>query len=771
MGSRRARRVLIAAITAALALLSTVPVGATGLQAGLAGSPPVYEGTRAVFASPDVPKAIPDGSPTGVASTLEIESRGEITDLDVQIEISHTYVSDLVVALTHVDTGTSVVLIDRILEPNQTCRGEDIAATLDDEAATAIEDECGEPAVPAIAGTFSPNEALEAFDAEDIGGTWELTVADEAADDTGTVTAWSLSVERTAGAQVALYGDDSNGWLGEASATVFGVGDFEQLDAFDAATITPSAADLARYDSVMVWSDLPFADATGFGNALADYVDDGGGVVVAGFSWVDTTNLAGRIASAGYLPLTTSGDLLSDDGPFTLLPTRVDHPLLGGVASVDGGTGSFRSVVSPTPGALLVASWSSPGSEPFVAVKTQPTAHVVGLNLFPPSSDSRTDFWDAASDGAQLMANALTYAATPPLLCNGHLATISGTPGDDVLNGTAGDDVIAGGLGDDTIRGSGGDDIICGGNGADDLFGGPGDDQFFGGGGTDFVGYGNAPAAVTVDLSAGTAAGEGSDRLFSIEDVAGSSLADTLRGSDVANVLKGNGGNDVIDGGAGPDVLAGGDGDDQITGGGGNDVVDGYAGDDVLDGGYGADLVRGWADDDLIVPGGGDDTVLGGNGVDSLSYAAATAAVVVDLIAGTATGSGNDSVAGIRDVIGTAYADAIGGDYQANVIDAGDGDDAVRGQGGADSLFGGPGADEIWGDGGDDALDGGEGSDTLRGGTGADTIAGLDGDDVLFGGDGPDLLDGGVGSNSLYGGPGSDECTNGPVFSACEIIT
>ena len=52
-------------------------------------------------------------------------------------------------------------------------------------------------------------------------------------------------------------------------------------------------------------------------------------------------------------------------------------------------------------------------------------------------------------------------AQDAPVLCDGHVATIVGTPGDDDLLGTKGDDVIAGLQGNDFIEGRGGDDIIC----------------------------------------------------------------------------------------------------------------------------------------------------------------------------------------------------------------------------------------------------------------------------------------------------------------------
>ncbi len=71
--------------------------------------------------------------------------------------------------------------------------------------------------------------------------------------------------------------------------------------------------------------------------------------------------------------------------------------------------------------------------------------------------------------------------------CNGLIATITGTPDDDIINGTPGPDIIAGLAGNDVIKGLGGDDVICGGLGNDRNIGGPGDDQLFGGPGNDIL--------------------------------------------------------------------------------------------------------------------------------------------------------------------------------------------------------------------------------------------------------------------------------------------
>ncbi len=84
--------------------------------------------------------------------------------------------------------------------------------------------------------------------------------------------------------------------------------------------------------------------------------------------------------------------------------------------------------------------------------------------------------------------------ASPALLaqtCDGQVATIVGTPGDDDLSGTPGDDIIAGLGGSDRIQGLGGNDLICGDDGDDDLIGGDGDDELIGGAGNDVM-EGNA---------------------------------------------------------------------------------------------------------------------------------------------------------------------------------------------------------------------------------------------------------------------------------------
>ncbi|HRW43480.1 MAG TPA: proprotein convertase P-domain-containing protein, partial [Flavobacteriaceae bacterium] len=147
--------------------------------------------TDSVSDSPGV--AIPDNTQPGVSVTIDITDDVTITDLDVDLNVSHTWVGDLDMVLTS-PAGTSVVIFDRPGVPATTfgCSGDNIDATLDDEAATPVEDECG-AGTPTINGTFIPNNPLSAFDGESTLGTWTLTVSDYAAGDTGTINSWGLT--------------------------------------------------------------------------------------------------------------------------------------------------------------------------------------------------------------------------------------------------------------------------------------------------------------------------------------------------------------------------------------------------------------------------------------------------------------------------------------------------------------------------------------------------------------------------------------------------
>ena len=189
----------------------------------------------------------------------------------------------------------------------------------------------------------------------------------------------------------------------------------------------PTLDELQEYSAVFAYSDNRFNDIEELGNVLADYVDAGFGVVMAADGFATDFGIEGRLVSEHYLPF-GQGDFSSGQN-LTLIANEPQHPLLEGVNSFKGGSGSYHEApLGLNPGATLVAHWSN--GEPLVGAKHTAGGRTVGLNLFPMSSDLISSYWNVSSDGALLMANALRWAsAAPPPLPDDLALSLTQFPG------------------------------------------------------------------------------------------------------------------------------------------------------------------------------------------------------------------------------------------------------------------------------------------------------------------------------------------------------
>lgn len=166
-----------------------------------------------------------------------------------------------------------------------------------------------------------------------------------------------------------------------------------------------------------------------------------------------------------------------------------------------------------------------------------------------------------------------------------------GTGNDFIKAGTNGSngDRASGGRGSDIVDGGPGpNDYVLGRQGADTIrgatraYGGSGNDRIFGAGDTIAV-YKEATGGVVVNLTRGTATGQGSDEFPTggITGVIGSPYADKIVGDDAdSNFLSGYAGPDLVKGRGGSDEMVGRSGDDRLEGGTGIDMARGDAGTD-----------------------------------------------------------------------------------------------------------------------------------------------------------------------------------------------
>jgi len=145
--------------------------------------------------------AITDFGTTNLSIPFAFGDVSEIFDIDIQTDITHTWVGDLTVRTTS-PQNTTVTLFERPGTPDPEfdtttsfgCDRDDILVTFDDESPNPpIENEsCSGPVVtPVFSGTHLPHNPapndLTAYDGEDPNGNWNIYLSDSANQDTGTL--------------------------------------------------------------------------------------------------------------------------------------------------------------------------------------------------------------------------------------------------------------------------------------------------------------------------------------------------------------------------------------------------------------------------------------------------------------------------------------------------------------------------------------------------------------------------------------------------------
>jgi hypothetical protein len=194
--------------------------------------------------------------------------------------------------------------------------------------------------------------------------------------------------------KIALLNCDSTGSVRNALVAT-GLIALEDLTDLDACGTPPTLATLSDFGAVMVWTNFSPSQPDALGNVLADYVDQGGGLILATYSFSQPWRVGGRIITgAGYSPFGVSDARFTTSGQLDLAHSDTTNPILQGVGTNFYFTnGNYTNPVLTT-GAILIAV-DTAGNR---VVAQNATGRVIGISIYP-----------GFGDMGRLFANAINF--------------------------------------------------------------------------------------------------------------------------------------------------------------------------------------------------------------------------------------------------------------------------------------------------------------------------------------------------------------------------
>ncbi|KAM9960815.1 hypothetical protein ACTFIW_009967 [Dictyostelium discoideum] len=173
--------------------------------------------------------------------------------------------------------------------------------------------------------------------------------------------------------------------------------------------------DLYQYDGILFFSYCGFRQKS-IGNILSDYVDSGGGIVIAAYSNCGKGNrLEGRWLEEGYNPF---NDGITQRVYKLKMGRKIipDHPILEGVENFGGGVNSSHSDSEMSSQSNLIAEWEN--ERPLIVELSTKRSPIIGLNFYPPSNEFDPSSWDKTTDGLKILLNSLKYVVAHSLKIN-----------------------------------------------------------------------------------------------------------------------------------------------------------------------------------------------------------------------------------------------------------------------------------------------------------------------------------------------------------------
>lgn len=181
---------------------------------------------------------------------------------------------------------------------------------------------------------------------------------------------------------------------------------FSGVATLDARTGTPDTPTLAPFSALVTWSNYKYSDWTAIGNRLADYVDAGGGVVVARYANTSNSYPLGRWTNEGYqiIPSPLAEASFSDTQALGAV-LEPAHPIASFVRK-------FRVAnnLGPLSSPLLRGRSIINGTNGLMLASVHTFLKRADLGYWP-VSNAFSNGWDRRTDGAWLAANALEFVA------------------------------------------------------------------------------------------------------------------------------------------------------------------------------------------------------------------------------------------------------------------------------------------------------------------------------------------------------------------------
>ncbi|MCK4666804.1 S8 family serine peptidase, partial [Candidatus Dependentiae bacterium] len=179
--------------------------------------------------STDTPIAIPDNNTTGITSNLDLSNVGTIADINIYLNITHTYIGDLKITLISPE-GTPIVLhnksgggTDNIVGWYDTDKPEDGPGKLDD-----------------LVG-------------ENGSGNWRIAITDTAGQDTGQLNSWKLEITSYGQPTDSIPPSDISN-LSAVSGTVEGTVKLTWTSPGDDGNSGQAAKYILKYNTVLITS-------------------------------------------------------------------------------------------------------------------------------------------------------------------------------------------------------------------------------------------------------------------------------------------------------------------------------------------------------------------------------------------------------------------------------------------------------------------------------------------------------------------------------------